>query len=106
MMQRIVSTEDPALLSLFPAERFARVRITDMDGTVFVSPITAARGDPDSPLSDTELNRKFNKLAQNLGPDRSRKIAEEVANLEVEDRNGILADLVLSPIPQLATTET
>lgn len=52
-----------------PARRAARVTITDTTGTPHVVERHTRRGDPDAPLSDTELATKFHEFtASTLGP--------------------------------------
>ena len=70
---------DPAVLALsrdmslvetdefnarFPAERWARVRITLRDGSVLDSGPHTTRGDPDTPLSDDAISAKFRMNAE------------------------------------------
>ena len=76
MIKRIRLKEDPAISALFPAQRLARVRIQTKSGHIHQSELIAAKGDPDSPLSDAELVAKFNRYTTHLDADRVRSIAE------------------------------
>src|SRR5947207_4526801 len=51
----ITLTEDATFSRRFPAERWARVRITLADGRVLTSEPARARGNPENPLADDEL---------------------------------------------------
>ncbi|MDG1996926.1 MAG: hypothetical protein P8J14_10560, partial [Emcibacteraceae bacterium] len=51
---------------LFPAERWAHVIIEMNDGSQFQSPPSIARGNPENPLSDMEVEEKFYNLALTL----------------------------------------
>jgi len=55
--------QDPEIDKLFPRQRAARLRIELRDGTVLQRLQPHRVGDPDLPLSDRQLNAKFNELA-------------------------------------------
>jgi 2-methylcitrate dehydratase PrpD len=77
--------EDAEFVRRFPAERWARVRITLNDGRVLVSDPAAARGDPDHPLSDDEIRTKYRTLAEPvLGRPRTIRIERAVDGLASE----------------------
>lgn len=63
LMKRIELNVDPQLDAAFPAQRSAKVRFELTDGRVeeFVQP--HRRGDPELPLTDQELDEKFDELA-------------------------------------------
>jgi 2-methylcitrate dehydratase PrpD len=99
LLETMTLTVDPAFSRRFPAERWARVRITLRDGRTLVSPPARARGNPENPLSDDELRVKYRELAEPvLGVPRAARIEALVGSL-VEDRAalGELIDDVLSP---------
>jgi 2-methylcitrate dehydratase PrpD len=59
-LSRTMSLVESAEFSArFPAERWARVRLTLNDGTVLDSGAHTTRGDPDTPLSDQAISAKF-----------------------------------------------
>lgn len=96
MLARIVLKEDPAISAQFPALRLARVRIQMRSGEVHQSELTAARGDPDHPLSDAELITKFNGCAAHLDGARSHSIQETAMALGDSGQPAALfADLLL-----------
>jgi 2-methylcitrate dehydratase PrpD len=93
-------TEDEAFSRRFPAERWARVRIALADGRSLLSEPAVARGGPENPLSEDELQAKYREMAEPvLGPRRSARIVALVASL-VEDRASLpaLVDELLSPV--------
>ncbi len=57
-------TEEPAFSKLFPAERWARVRVTLADGRMLASEPARARGNPENPLADDEMLAKYRALAE------------------------------------------
>jgi 2-methylcitrate dehydratase PrpD len=63
LMKHISVTLDPEIDKLFPRQRAARLRIELRDGTVLQRLQPHRVGDPDLPLSDSQLNAKFNELA-------------------------------------------
>ena len=73
----------PDLQERFPAECLARVTVVLRDGRRWTSPTLGARGDPDDPLSDDELGRKFEHLVtQGVGAERCERIRQVVDTLE------------------------
>ena len=82
-LQRAMTlTEDVAFSQSFPAERWARVRVTLADGRTFVSEPARARGDPENPLADGEVRRKYFAYAEPvLGVARAARIEQTVRGL-------------------------
>jgi 2-methylcitrate dehydratase PrpD len=79
------AVEDAGFSDRFPAERWARVRITLRDGRTLVSHPARARGNPENPLSDEELLAKYNELATPvLGAERAMRIARAVSHLALD----------------------
>jgi 2-methylcitrate dehydratase PrpD len=74
--------EDAEFSRRFPAERWARVRISLADDRILVSEPARARGNPENPLSDGELHDKYHALAEPaLGQQRAARIATLVGSL-------------------------
>ena len=90
-------SEDHAFSDRFPAERWARLRITLQDGRTLVSEPARARGNPENPLSDDELRAKYRELATPaLGAERTSRIERTVDAL-ADDRTAwptLLEDLL------------
>lgn len=85
--------EDAEFSRRFPAERWARVRISFADGRTLVSEPARARGNPENPLSDSELRDKYCALAEPvLGPQRTARIASLVDSLADDSR--VLTELM------------
>jgi 2-methylcitrate dehydratase PrpD len=71
---------------LFPAERWARVEIMLNDGRKLVSEPARARGNPENPLEDAELQAKYFELAEPvLGRPRAQRIERLVNELRHRD---------------------
>lgn len=96
-----VVVEDLPFSRRFPAERWARVRISLDDGRTLVSQPMQARGGEDNPLSDEELEQKYRSLAEPvLGPERTARIARSVDRLtHAAAALTALLDDLLSPAP-------
>ena len=63
LMRQFELRADPAINAAFPGQRAARVIVHTTDGrrVEFFQP--TRKGDPDLPLSDAELDRKYRELA-------------------------------------------
>jgi 2-methylcitrate dehydratase PrpD len=86
LLPNMTLVEDAEFSSLFPAERWARVRIGLHDGRTFVSQPARARGNPENPLSDDEIAGKFHALADPvLGAARASRIETLIAALPSDD---------------------
>ena len=63
LAEAIEMGEDGEMNRVFPGQRLARVALRLSDGRRLESPITQARGDPETPLSTDELIAKFHAFA-------------------------------------------
>lgn len=83
LMERITLRADPALTAAFPGQRAARVAIRTRDGATHSHFAPYRKGDPEAPLSDADLNDKFDELAMPvLGQERAQRLREQVWRLE------------------------
>ncbi|MGB3430309.1 MmgE/PrpD family protein [Achromobacter sp.] len=83
LMQKLELRADAALTAGFPRMRAARVSITTASGQTLEHHAPYRKGDPEAPLSDAELNDKFEELAGPvLGRERSLALREAVWRLE------------------------
>ena len=86
LREKINVCEETKYNNLFPGKRFADAKIKLKNGKEYKSKPTEAKGDPESPLSDFEIEKKFQNLTLDiLGKDRSNKIYEKIKNLEKID---------------------
>ena len=92
LMQRVSLKSDPKFTAGFPSMRAARVTITMDDGKEFRHFSPYRRGDPESPLTDAELDEKFDELvAPVIGVSRAADLRDKLWRLESLD----LAELKL-----------
>jgi 2-methylcitrate dehydratase PrpD len=85
LVAAVEPVEDAELTKLFPAERWARVRIVLADGRTLESQPAQARGGSENPLSDDELRAKYRELAAPvLGIARATRIEHAVAALGID----------------------
>ena len=104
LLEAMVLAEDADFSRRFPAERWARVRITLADGRTLMSEPARARGNPENPLSDDELIEKYRALATPvLGPARTARIEATIDAL-VTDAAALplLLDALLDAVPSNA----
>lgn len=64
LAKRVTVCEDPAFTAMTPSQRPARVRLHLRDGSQRETTVTGSKGDPDQPMSDEELQIKFQNLVQ------------------------------------------
>src|SRR5438270_11608905 len=85
LMRRIDVAIDPELDAAFPAQRAARITIESRDGRRGEHLQPTRKGDPEAPLSDTELEHKYLELASPvLGEGRARELLARLWCLERE----------------------
>jgi len=85
LMRRVELAVDPGLDAAFPAQRAARVAIESRDGRRGEHLQPTRKGDPDMPLSYTELEHKYLDLASPvLGEERARQLLARLWRLESE----------------------
>ena len=82
MMERIVVGVDPDLDARYPDERGARVEIELMNGSVLRNAVSNARGEPEWPLSDVEVEEKFLALASPRLGAAAREVRDLAKNLD------------------------
>ncbi|MCC2595836.1 MmgE/PrpD family protein [Pusillimonas sp. MFBS29] len=91
LMSRIELAVDPVFDTAFPGQRAARVFLETVDGKTFEAVQPTRKGDPDMPLSDAELQEKFNELVEPvLGNTRTAFVSQKLWSL---NRSASLDDL-------------
>ena len=92
---RVSTAVDPEIDAAFPGRRAARVEITTHDGRQLVWLQPDRKGDPELPLSDSELEHKFLELATPvIGAGPATRLLQNIWAL---DQAGDLAGLMLTP---------
>ena len=94
-LHKVKVVADPEVEKLFPALQRVIVKITTTDGRSFEKQLDYPKGDPRNPLSDREVEEKFDALASGvLSADGRAKVKDAVWNLEkvarVSDLMGLL----------------
>lgn len=99
MMGRIKVVADPAIDDLFPQIKRARVSVVAKDGRRHSVQVDAAKGSPENPMSDEELQAKFLANARDvLGATRAGKVIEATQQFDqYDDIRDYLQDLVIEP---------
>lgn len=89
LMEKIEIIEDDLITSLVPEKRAAIVEIITKTGEVFTDRVDLAKGEPETPLTDNEINEKFISLAEygNKTNTENLEIIKIVWNLENEYKN-------------------
>jgi 2-methylcitrate dehydratase PrpD len=92
LMARVHLRAAAELTAGFPSMRAARVRIVLDDGRVLQHFSPHRRGDPEAPLTDAELEEKFDELASPvIGREAAARLRAQVWRLETSE----LAELQL-----------
>ncbi len=94
---KVVANEE--FEKLFPAKQATRVTIKTASGQEFVKRRDMPKGDPRDPMSEEELQIKFDALAEPILSDRRRQeLRETVFSLEKLDSAGRLMELCVADV--------
>lgn len=97
LMKRLTLAEDKALTASFPQQRAARVTIVTKSGQTVEHFAPYRKGDPEDPLTDAELNDKFDELSGPIiGAQRCKSLREAVWRLDTLQ----VRDLALASDPR------
>ncbi|MEX6503617.1 MmgE/PrpD family protein [Pseudomonas zhanjiangensis] len=95
--QRIEIVEADDLSARFPGEILSRVTVLLKDGQRFTSPITAAKGDPATAMTQAEFRAKFHLLAGvSLSEPQRLAIEQAIAELPTSASCEALFDLLFN----------
>ncbi|WP_439597108.1 MmgE/PrpD family protein [Falsiroseomonas sp.] len=79
VMPKVTVSLDPALAADYPARRAANLEVRLTDGRLLRHHQPTRKGDPDAPLSEAELDAKFQELAQPMvGPDAASALLAQL----------------------------
>jgi 2-methylcitrate dehydratase len=85
-LKKVVIVADPEIEKVFPALQRVVVTIRTTDGTEFMTQLDYPKGDPRNPLSDKEVEEKFEALAEPvLSKSARRKAIDAIWELEKQD---------------------
>jgi 2-methylcitrate dehydratase len=91
-LNKVEVVADPEIEALFPKLQRVVVTIRTTDGREVTKQIDYPKGDPRNPLTDTEIEEKFDALAEPvLSEDRRKQVKEAVWTLE---RQEAISDLM------------
>lgn len=94
----ITITEADDLSARFPHEILSRVTIQLKDGTSLTSPVTQAKGDPETAMTQAEFRAKFRMLASvNFSEQRISEIISAVDDLEQANDCSRLFNQLMNP---------
>jgi 2-methylcitrate dehydratase len=85
-LNKVEVIADPEIEKVFPALQRADVQIETTDGRTFSTRLDYPKGDPRNPLTDEEIEAKFDALAAPVMTDAAAaRLKEAVWNLEQQD---------------------
>ena len=97
LMKRVKVYLDEEVNSLYPKKLGARVRVKLKSGDVVEELVEVAKGNPENPLSTSELVDKFVQLASlRVKVEDAKRLAEEVLKLEKVSVKELLEDVTSS----------
>ena len=83
LMKKVECVADPVFSKGYPNQRAAQVDIETVDGRKLSHFQPHRKGDPEQPLTDTELNGKFMELAEPvIGDKGSKRLLEQLWMLD------------------------
>ncbi len=94
LRELVTVREDAAMTKVFPENYGARLTVTLDDGTVHDATVETARGDPENPMSRTEIEAKAQTLmrAGGLGKARAERLAAACLALAEGGKPAALAE--------------
>jgi len=96
LMSRIKITPDSELEKLYPPARPADLEMRTKKGERFRNRVDYPKGDPHNPMTNEEVQAKFEKLASKLmGKQQIQQIVETVNSLEMVDDISTLMELLI-----------
>ena len=91
-LNKVVAVADAEIEALFPKLQRVIVTVHTTDGREFTKQIDFPKGDPRNPLTDAEIEEKFDALAEPvLSDDRRKQVKEAVWTME---RHEAISDLM------------
>ncbi len=90
-LRKVVVVADPEIERLFPKLQRVAVTIETTDGRKLSQQLDYPKGDPRNPLSDEEIEQKFDALASPILSEKARaQVKDAVWNLEAQPSIGAL----------------
>jgi 2-methylcitrate dehydratase PrpD len=104
---RVQVSEEPAFTAMTPSRRPAKVAIFFKDGRRSEQTVMGSKGDPDQPMTESELEAKFFQLVTAvIGRSRTQQAWNELGRLDTQATlNQVLALLVSEDDSVLSRTE-
>ena len=93
-LAKVKVVADPEIEAVFPRLQRVKVKITTRAGRVFEKQLDYPKGDPRHPLTDQEIEEKFDALAEGvLSAKGKQALKDAVWNLEKQHSVSALMDL-------------
>ncbi len=96
-LRKVVVEADPEIEKVFPELQRVIVTVTTRDGRELTRQLDYPKGDPRNPLTDAEIEQKFDALAEPLlSSARRREVKAAIAGLDRLERVGDLMRLLVA----------
>jgi 2-methylcitrate dehydratase len=95
-MKKMEVNLDPELDKLYPQSFPTVITITTKSGAKYTERVDYAKGHPKNPMTDRELEEKFEELTRDVLPEETRKKTLQILwSLENYDASAVLDALAL-----------
>lgn len=86
LTRKVQVEEDPVMTSLSPSKRGARVTVKIVDGQQYTTEVDNPLGEPEHPMSDAEIEKKYYDMMSFAGVDKQKAITihDMIWNLETK----------------------
>lgn len=96
LIKKIEVKVDPELDRMYPKAFPNRITIVTKDGRRFVEQVDYAKGHPRNPLTDSELENKFNELTSGILPaDQRRRLLDKLWRIEEYTISDVIDETVV-----------
>jgi 2-methylcitrate dehydratase len=96
LMKKMEVKVDPELDRMYPKAFPNRITLVMNDGRKFEEQVDYAKGHPKNPLTDKELEGKFNELSENVLPaDQRKKLLDKLWSIEKYTISDIIEDTII-----------
>ncbi len=95
MIDKIKGEPSEEFEKMFPAKQPSKVVVKTKDGREFSEYLEYPKGDPREPMTEEDLDNKFNSLSQKLFTKRKKEIKNVIFNCEKKKARDFMKKLIV-----------